>query len=106
MELPWHLMKGLRECPGDEGNRERALLNLRMTLNNQPKHMSAVKLLERLTEERLWDDEGTRMRTFIWDLIPPRPLPQSPPAPPIFGRPQIDTDLLEAADECEERPDE
>ncbi len=96
--------EALRQC--DEGNRERALLNLRMTLNNEPKHMPAIKLLERLTEERLWDDEGTRMRTFIWDLIPPRPLPQPPPAPPIFGRPQIDTDLLEAADECEERPDE
>jgi type IV pilus assembly protein PilQ len=37
----------------DEGDPERALLNVRITLNNQPKHMAAIRLQERLRGERL-----------------------------------------------------
>ena len=71
---------------GDLGCAE---LNLSMTLNNQPKHVAAMKLLEELRQERLWDDEGMRMRTFIWELINPESLPPVEPRQPMFGRPAV-----------------
>jgi type IV pilus assembly protein PilQ len=70
----------------EAGDRGRALLNLRMTLHNQPKHLAALKLLERLLDERLWDEEGTRMRTFIYELIEH---PGGLGTPPL-GRPRIE----------------
>jgi type IV pilus assembly protein PilQ len=71
----------------ERGHRGLALLNLRMTLHNQPRHVAAMKLYERILGERLWDEEGTRMRTFIWDLLRTGPQPAPPPAEPVFGRP-------------------
>ena len=53
----------------EAGNTGLALLNVRMTLNNQPSHLSALKLREQLLGDRLWDDEGRRMRTFVWELM-------------------------------------
>ncbi len=73
----------------EQNRRGLALLNLRMTLNNQPRHVAAMKLYERLLSERLWDEEGTRMRTFIWDLLRVGPQPVPPPAEPVFGRPVV-----------------
>lgn len=73
----------------DAGNTGLALLNARMTLHNQPKHINAMKLAERLDQQRAWDDEGTRMRAFMLDLIQP-PLRSQPPTAPPFERPPID----------------
>lgn len=53
----------------EQGNTDRALLNTRMTLHNNPKHLAAFKLKERLLGRRLWDNEGTRTRLFLLDLI-------------------------------------
>jgi type IV pilus assembly protein PilQ len=53
----------------EEGRPDRALLNVRMALHNNPKHLAALKLKERLLAQRLWDNEGTRVRLFLLDLI-------------------------------------
>ena len=87
----------------EQGDAERALLNVRMTLNNQPKHLPALKLKERLLQRRLWDDEGTRMRTFIWELID-RERAVDPSAPvSAYGRPFSTADAafaIEPADDA------
>ncbi len=70
------------------GDREGALLHVRMALNNQPRHVPALKLKERLLGERLWDDEGTRTRTLILDLIGRERMTGDTP-PPAFGRPDV-----------------
>jgi len=68
----------------EQSDHDRALLNVRMALTNQPKHLGAIKLKERLLGRRVWDDEGARMRTFIWELIGLGP---DDSALPQFGRP-------------------
>ncbi|MGD8453715.1 MAG: hypothetical protein PVJ57_18025 [Phycisphaerae bacterium] len=87
----------------EAGDSERALLNVRMTLNNQPKHMPAMHLKERLLGERLWDDDGTRMRTFLWRLIHDTPSPEAPTAGP-FGRPDLDDAWPDAVTEDSGEP--
>ncbi len=72
----------------ERGQRDLAILNLRMTLNNQPKHGAALRLLEQLRGARLWDEDGTRMRAFVQDLLPPAPTPTAPAIPRAFQRPQ------------------
>ena len=83
----------------ERGRTGLALLNARLALHNQPKHLAAIKLEERLLHQRLWDDEGSRMRTFIWDLIRPERQAQGISEPPVFGRPQIDAELTEPPSE-------
>jgi type IV pilus assembly protein PilQ len=73
----------------ERGRPQLALLDVYMTLNNHPKHLGALQLRERLLGERLWDDEGGRMRTFIWELIR-TPTPVPPPSWPVFERPQVE----------------
>jgi type IV pilus assembly protein PilQ len=73
----------------EAGERDLAELHARMTLHNQPKHVPAVKLLEQLEQQRLWDEEGTRMRTFIWGLIHPERGNGNAPGAPVFGRPVV-----------------
>jgi type IV pilus assembly protein PilQ len=82
-----HYQEALRQL--EQNNRELALLNVRMTLHNQPKHLAALKLYEQLLSQRLWDDDGSRMRTFIWDLMQPPPTPGLPPPAPVYGRPNV-----------------
>lgn len=81
----------------ENNNTERALLNARMAVHNQPRHLSALKLKERLLGERLWDDEGSRMRTTIWELIDLQRSPDQPPPPPLFGRPGHEPDPGDAS---------
>jgi type IV pilus assembly protein PilQ len=71
----------------ERGNTGLALLNVRMTLNNQPKHLPAMKMREQILDNRLWDDEGTRMRTFVWELIQTERA-QPHDSPSVYGRPQ------------------
>lgn len=73
----------------EEGDCDQALLNVRMTLGNQPKHLAALTLKEQLLGRRLWDEEGSRMRTFIWELMAAERPPATPAPPPPFGRPQV-----------------
>jgi type IV pilus assembly protein PilQ len=96
-----YLHEALRQL--ERGHKDLALLNLRMVLNNQPTHMSAIKLFEQLRQDRLWDDEGTRARTLIWSLIAPGATVDR--SEPDFGRPPVilpsagNEDPEEAADE-------
>jgi type IV pilus assembly protein PilQ len=73
----------------EKGNRDAALFDARLALLHQPKHLGAMRIVERLTQERAWEDDGTRMRALIWELIRPAPTP-APPPPPPFGRPDLD----------------
>lgn len=73
------------------GHTDRALLNVRMALHNQPKHLAALKLKERLLGRRLWDSEGTRMRLFVLDLIGrERMSAEQLDETQRFGRPPLD----------------
>lgn len=77
------------------GDWDRALLNVRMALHNYPKHSAALKLLEQLQGQRLWSNEGSRMRTFALELIEAeRPGDERPPP---LGRPQMDWELGQPA---------
>jgi type IV pilus assembly protein PilQ len=75
----------------EAGEREKALFNVRLSLHNQPKHLRAFKLAERLLEQRMWDDEGARMHTFIWQLLD-QPPPDYEAGTEPFGRPGINFD--------------
>ena len=67
---------------------DRALMNVRMALHNQPKLLGALKLKERLLGKRLWTADGGRMRTFMFDLIERTDEVGDPPRDPApFGRP-------------------
>ena len=92
-------------CQAERDDLEKALLNVRMALHNNPKHLAALKLKERLLGRRLWDDEGTRMRTFVLDLI--RHEQDSSGAESqdeLFGRPRLDLDLHRPPTEANAEP--
>jgi len=72
----------------ERGERDLALLNTRMALHNQPKHLSALKLKESLLGRRLWDSEGTRMRSIALRLI--RETASPSPGGELFDRPALD----------------
>lgn len=72
----------------ERGERDLALLNTRMALHNQPKHLSALKLKESLLGRRLWDSEGTRMRSIALQLI--RETAQPPAPGELFDRPAVE----------------
>jgi type IV pilus assembly protein PilQ len=105
-----HYREALRQL--GRGKSGLALLNARMALSNQPRFLPAIRLKEQLLDQRVWDDEGSRMRTFIWRLLatdgtssgtgeapatlfgrpglngpPPEP-PAEPAEPPAGGPPQ------------------
>lgn len=78
------------------GEYDKALWNVRMSLHNNPRFLPALKLQEELRGKRLWNDDGTTTRQFIYDAIQQAEgFPQEPmygrPAPP-FVRPDADTD--------------
>jgi type IV pilus assembly protein PilQ len=78
----------------EAGDEERALLNIRMTLHNHPRHLPAIKLREQLLAQRGWDDDGSPAHVFLLNLIRerhPRPADRTPP----LGRPERDLQLYE-----------
>jgi type IV pilus assembly protein PilQ len=82
----------------EQGRGARALLNVRMALHNAPKHLAALKLKERLLGQRLWDDEGTRTRTFLLDLIRQEEVSrQEAGRSEVLGRPPLDAQILREA---------
>ena len=75
----------------EQGRTDRALLNVRMALHNSPKHLAAFKLKERLLGRRLWDNEGTRTRVFLLDLISQEQTSlEQADSSELFGRPPLD----------------
>ncbi len=80
------------------GHDDLALLNVRMALHNNPRHLAAIRLKEQLLGRRMWDNPGSRIRPFLIELIrgsgthvplpglgtvglpPSRPAPTSRPA--------------------------
>ncbi len=85
----------------EEGDVDCAAFNLRMTINNQPKHLAAQKLLEQITRQRHWEEEGARMRTMIWELVQ---LEQRGAPGPVFDRPPTELDRLLPETEAHEEP--
>jgi hypothetical protein len=85
-----------------EGRYDDALFDVRMAIHINPRLLDAVKLRERLLEERTWHNEGARMRTFVKELIradaglPPRP---------VFGRPDVEAILETVPTPLGERPE-
>lgn len=77
--------EAIKHAEADEMGR--ALFNAQLALHNRPTHLPAIKLRERLLEDRLWDDEGMRMRTLIWKLIGRGPTS----TPMLFDRPRVKT---------------
>ncbi len=73
-----------------DGRYDDAMFDVRMAVHINPRMLDAVKLRERLLEERTWHSEGARMRTFVKELIradaglPPRP---------VFDRPDLEAIL-------------
>ncbi len=74
---------------GDDGL---ALLNARMALHNQPRHLSALKLKEELLGRRLWESEGARSRTLMLDLIRSQRNGRAAPGE-VFDRPEPEGQL-------------
>jgi len=88
----------------EQGCTDRALLNVRMALHNQPKMLPAIKLKEELLCRRMWDTDSGRMRTFTWDLIRRESIPCGP-LPPMFGRPDAelpDPEVEQDEGKCDE----
>jgi type IV pilus assembly protein PilQ len=84
----------------ERGEHDRALLNVRMSLHNNPTHLAALKLKEQLMGERMWDSDGTRSRTLAQELLRDHGVGQ-----PDFGRRPAEWDLLEAdTPKSEDRP--
>ena len=74
------------------GEFDDALWHVRMSLHNDPRFISAIRLQEDLRDRREWDDEGTVTRDFIrrairkeHGMVEPR---FDRPAPP-FVRPDM-----------------
>lgn len=89
----------------DRGEHERALLNVRMALHNQPRHFAALKLFEELQGRRMWDNEGSRTRPFLLELIQESPPRDPRHGLPTLGRPPSDLDLYRQAGPIEPPPD-
>lgn len=76
------------------GNADRGLLNVRMALHNHPTHLAALKLKERLLGRRMWDNEGTRTRLFLLDIIgQERTSREELDQSRLFGRPPLDLQI-------------
>lgn len=76
-----------------DGRDDCALLNARMALHNQPRHLEALKLKEELLGRRLWESDGNRSRTLMLDLIKADQTPGVIRPDQIFGRPVPDSQL-------------
>lgn len=70
-----------------EGSVDAALFNVRMSLAMRPRHMDAVRLAERLTNERTWASDGSVVRNFLRERL----LDQGELTPPQlnYQRPQL-----------------
>lgn len=51
------------------GNVNRALWDARMAVRNSPRHLDAIKLIEKITRDREWDSEASAVRNFVRERI-------------------------------------
>lgn len=78
----------------ESGELDKALLNVRMALHNQPRHLSALKLKEELLGKRMWESTGGRSRAYLHDMIrEAKPPLRKGKHPEVFGRPPADMEL-------------
>ncbi|UCG33124.1 MAG: type II and III secretion system protein, partial [Phycisphaerales bacterium] len=88
------------------GNLSAALWDVNFALHNSTRMLAAIKLEERIRQQRVWDDEGTHMRVFLRELVEGN----GPDGHPYFGRPDVlhDPNLpgMAPAEEFEEVGDE
>ncbi len=70
-----------------EGDLDRALWDLRLSLHNFPRFIPAIKLREEIMQQRDWEDEGSVTREFIARLVMEGVEPGS--AQPRFARPAL-----------------
>ncbi len=66
------------------GDTSRALWDLDLAINNNPKFMAAIKLKEELLQKRTWDDDASTIRTFLAEQIMKE---QQGGVTPSYGRP-------------------
>ncbi len=78
----------------ESGDLERALLNVRMALHNNPRHLAALRLRDQLMHTAKWDNDGTRGRTLLLEMLGQTP---DPVTLPDLNRPAEDWRLLRGA---------
>lgn len=66
-----------------KGRISRALWDLDLSINNNPKMLAAIRLKEKLQDKRQWDDDGSSVRTFLSELM----MRDSGLITPLLGRP-------------------
>lgn len=70
------------------GDSDKAMWNVKLSLNAVPRHLPAIQLKEKISGQRAWQEDGTTTRTFVQRLIAQE---KGYPWPP-FGRPaQVDS---------------
>ena len=65
------------------GNVNMALWDAQLAIHNQPRHIEAAKLKEKLLGKRNWEEEASSIRTYVRDRINEEQGIKKPP----FGRP-------------------
>lgn len=68
------------------GDKAKALWYDNLALHCSPRHTQALKLKEELTQSRLWDDEGSATRDFMYRVLKL----DHPGIPPYYGRPTLE----------------
>lgn len=67
----------------ERGDLDRALWDLNLAINNNPKFLAAIKLKEDLLGERVWDEDNSAIRGFVRQQI----MKEEGLVLPQFGRP-------------------
>ena len=67
------------------GSDSLALWNAEIAVHNYPRFVAAIRLVEKIRQNREWEDDATIGRTFVHDLIMGERGRLTPP----FGRPEI-----------------
>ena len=85
-----------------KGRRCQALWDLDLAINNNPKMLAAIKLKEKLTSQRYWDEDASSVRGFIARQI----MKETGSATPRFGRPDplLELPLLHGPSGFDEGP--
>ncbi|MCZ6682106.1 MAG: hypothetical protein O7B26_02910 [Planctomycetota bacterium] len=92
----------------DRGEVDRALWDARMAIRNSPRHLPAIKLIEKITRNREWDSEASAIRNYVRARIAEengvefrpfgRPVPRMPPADSLDGSFGFDAEDHDASD--------
>lgn len=82
------------------GDLDGALWDARLAVHNYPRHIDAVKLIERIRGQRQWESEASAVRTFLRNRV----LSERGLQTPAFGRPAPPFVLPDASDQPVEEP--